>query len=116
MIAGRIRPFALALAVWVLGHHTSEAFSYAGTGTSSCGTWVSDRQNSYGTAAQQWVLGFLAGAAAWGPNNFDPLGETDANGVWVWLDRYCWQNPTTSILDAIDAFSRERRAAEIKGR
>ena len=98
---------ALTCIVVALLAAPAHAFTYAGTGTASCGEWTSERRNPYGGAGQQWVLGFLAGAADYGgPDAFD---GTDAEGVWAWIDRYCWQNPTDKLLTAAEAFVRARR-------
>jgi hypothetical protein len=84
------------------------AFTYAGNGTQSCGAWTADRRQPYGTSAQQWVLGYLAGAAEWSSDHIDPLSGTDAAGVWAWLDRYCWDNPTDLLVDAMVSFTATR--------
>jgi hypothetical protein len=84
----------------------------------SCGTWTAERRNPFGTAAQQLVLGYLAGAADWATLNasaasvsIDPLAGTDAQGAWAWIDRYCWTHPTDQILTAAEAFTIERANA-----
>lgn len=81
---------------------SAQAFTYAGDGIDSCGSWTHDRQEPGGGVAQQWVLGFLAGAALEGGP--DPLSRTDADGVWAWVDRYCWNNPTDDLMKAMESF------------
>jgi hypothetical protein len=83
------------------------AYTFAGNGTESCGSWTAGRRQG-GTAAQQWVLGYIAGVAA--VSDADPLAGTDAQGVWAWIDRYCYQNPTDQLISACIDFVNKRLA------
>lgn len=80
----------------------ASAYTYAGLGTHSCGAWTASRKGSYGTPYQQWVLGYLSAVAAWSPH--DSMKHTDSEGVWAWMDRHCWANPTIYVNDAARAF------------
>ena len=72
-------------------------------GGHSCGTWHEVRKQDKLSVGQQaltsWVVGFLSGlnmhAAAkniWGKTN--PL---TASQISLWLDKYCRENPLSSI-------------------
>jgi hypothetical protein len=86
MPARKVVACVLSLSIGLAAIPNARAFSYAGSGTASCGTWTAER-NDGGTVAQQWILGFLAGFGWQGGG--DPLAKTDAQGVWGWIDRYC---------------------------
>ena len=84
------------------------AYTLFGSGVSSCGTWVNDRGRGGAVmyADEEWVLGFIAGAAWIGPSDLDPLHGLDANAVIVWIDNYCQAKPLSRIIDAAEAFTR----------
>jgi hypothetical protein len=102
----------VALAVSALLSPAARAFTYSGIGAASCGVWVKDRQGKSieaVTAArqdEQWVVGFISGAAYGGVG--DPLAGTDAAGAWTWIDRYCAANRAAPIISAAQAFIRAR--------
>lgn len=77
----------------------------AGLGTRSCGGWTEDRKaNAFdATNDQSWVMGFLSGVALTG-GDYNPLNNTDALGVWAWIDNYCQANPLDEIYQAGEAF------------
>lgn len=86
------------------------AFAYnvtvIGLGMASCGTWTADRKGNGWPAVvdENWVLGFLSGAGIFGPSNINPLGGTDDNGVFGWVDNYCKTHPLAQIDQAGEAF------------
>jgi hypothetical protein len=47
---------------------------------------------------QQWILGYLSGVAMDKSAVSEAIGQTDAAGIFAWIDNYCRQNP----LDRID--------------
>jgi hypothetical protein len=82
-------------------------FHLIGVGLNSCGTWTANRAqpNSIGARlSEQWVVGFLFGAASLGPA-VDPMNNTDAEGVWAWIDNYCHANPLDTISIAAAHFT-----------
>jgi hypothetical protein len=105
--AGYLRRTAtviVPLAVW-LPLVAKAAPTYEGVGLASCGEWLRERGTSPSTHAGNWVLGFISGfAAANVENHFDPLANTDAPGVWAWMDQYCWFHRTNRIIEAAVAF------------
>jgi hypothetical protein len=82
-----------------------------GVGGYSCGTWITDRGNSDPFSMgedRQWVLGFITNEeshVSFDQNESVTL-NTDANGIFGWLDNYCEANPTVNIYNAIAAFLR----------
>ena len=93
-----------------------------GVGNRSCGSWMQARRSA-GTLEdvyKGWIAGFLSGANSIlsnSENHIDTLerarAETDAQGLWAWIDNCCQAHPLGSIAQASDALSAEliRRAA-----
>ena len=79
----------------------AEAYTVAGLGNSSCGTWTAARREQRAVGYEQWILGFLNGIGFKGvsasASGGDPLNGLDADAVWAWVDNYCQASP----LDAI---------------
>ena len=83
----------------------AQNFMSLGAGTQiSCGNWLAKRESKQFYSEGNWALGFLSGAAWMGPASHDPLGKTDSDGVFYWLDKYCQERPTTKFSDALQAF------------
>ncbi len=78
------------------------AYTAWGAGIHSCGAYSAERRNRIDTDMQEWALGFFAGAAAYASQ--DALRNTDSSGALAWLDNYCFANPTTKFMDAIQQF------------
>ena len=77
----------------------------------SCETWTANRPTSgagLGLFYQQWVFGFLSGASYADPSH-DPLNGSDAATITAWVDKYCQDNATARIADAVVAFVRAHR-------
>ncbi len=102
----------LALAVSTLLAPAAGAFTYSGIGAATCRVWLNDRRGESPAAAaaarqdEQWVAGFISGAAYGGVG--DPLAGTDAAGAWTWMDQYCAANRSAPIINAAQAFIRAR--------
>jgi hypothetical protein len=92
-----------------------------GIGNKSCGSW-SQARHSIGMMSDMyegWVAGFLSGAnsvLATSEDHIDTLEQaeidTDAQGLWAWVDNYCQAHPLNSVAQAADALGAEliRRA------
>jgi hypothetical protein len=96
---------ATCLSVPVLAH--ADMTTIMGMGTGSCGGWTAYRVNPVAPTTeldQQWVLGFLSGVGYMGSATIDPLNNTDAQGVYTWIDNFCHEHPLARISDAAGAF------------
>jgi len=84
----------------------AQQYNNVGVGNQSCGKWIVDRRdNSYAAAIDEsWVNGFLSGIGFIGYQGADPFKDTDAYGVWAWIDNYCNANPLSEITSAAIAF------------
>jgi hypothetical protein len=80
-------------------------FDAIGLGMGSCGAWTQARHDRQAFGYEQWVVGFLSGIGFKGIQFGDnPLNQTDAYGVWAWVDNYCHANPLNRIAAAGAAF------------
>ena len=86
------------------------AYTVAGNGTRSCGSWTEDRialrmaprgtePRTIAWDSMGWILGFLSGVGFAGDHT-DPLHGIDNNAVMAWIDNYCRNNPLKDIGDA----------------
>jgi hypothetical protein len=95
----------MALTAGLITGRPAEGYSLIGLGVSSCGAWTAARRNQRAFGYEQWVLGFLSGTGfAQGQFGNDPLNNTDADGVWGWLDIYCLGHPLDNLGVAGAAF------------
>jgi hypothetical protein len=104
----RTLAITLGMIVWMMAAPTLADVTVIGMGPYSCGSWTTDRTSRSGAARQdeQWVLGYMSGAAVWG-SNLDPLNGLDGDAVWAWMDNYCRAHPLVPIDNAAAAFVRE---------
>jgi hypothetical protein len=81
-------------------------FTNFGRGSESCATWTADRKAKKALGDEQWVLGFVSatGDTASADGNKNVNINTDADGIFSWIDDYCKANPTDDIATAGDAF------------
>src|SRR5271167_4306528 len=93
----------VAMIMQTTGAH-AQAVNTIGAGTSSsCGTWLAQRQHDNFFGMINWALGYISGAAVYGDIG-NPLGQTDADGVVYWLDNYCHNYPSGYFSAAVKAF------------
>jgi hypothetical protein len=86
----------------------SSSYNTLGIGTASCGTWVSARENTQDPQvsymAESWIEGFLSAAAPVSLGRIQPLDGMDSDGIFVWIDNFCQENPIKYLSDAVTAF------------
>lgn len=61
-------------------------------GTYSCGFYVKSRELG-STSPPSWLLGFLSGANVYGSHKVDLLKNVDHDSLFLWMDKYCKENP-----------------------
>ena len=98
---------AIVLAGMLLaGEAGADKYRVWGSGTVSCGTWITHRgSNSFLADAEfSWVQGFITGLNAGLPNDSSNYGQVgaqlDPNAVEVWVDNYCQAHPLNDLADA----------------
>jgi hypothetical protein len=80
-----------------------QSVTLTGLGTGPCGTWTAVRHDRKAADAEQWVVGFLSGAAVFS-KDLAPLNGVDADAVWAWIDRYCRAHPLDALSEAGKSF------------
>jgi hypothetical protein len=119
-----IRITLLVLAIFIAGAIEASArdVTVLGFGNKSCGSWIEARRANNGTANnfEGWVAGFLSGSNSIIASNpalgIDILekasAQSDAQGLWAWIDNYCQTHSLNSVATAADALGSEliRRA------
>ena len=82
-----------------------------GYGSSSCGAWLEAREGPNALTSQRsvwmvhWVSGFLSAYNAYGGSDDEVLRGTDMYGATAWIDKYCRDNPTATVLTAVIALT-----------
>jgi hypothetical protein len=96
-----MRRFALGLVVAaVMGVGLAHA-QVSVRGAQSCGVWAKDR----GVHEKAWLVGYLSGVAMVTNRNF--VEGTDSNSMYLWMDKYCRENPLKDMADGAYALYQE---------
>ena len=62
----------------------------------SCGSWVEARQKNQ-KSIQLWYVGFISGINMKSEKNH--LAKIDAASAYLWMDKYCRENPLKNIVE-----------------
>ncbi len=79
-----------------------------GLGLTTCESWTQMRGLDAGNLADQWMLGFLSGGAAFGASNY--LGATGLLDVLKLAASYCSANPHSPLAVAALEVAKELEA------
>jgi hypothetical protein len=77
-------------------------FSAKGAGVRGCGDFIQDVEYKYASdlgLANQWVMGFVAGASHRTPGNRTGV-DIDAAAAQAWLEKYCREHPADDLTNA----------------
>ena len=76
--------------------------SYDFPDADSCATWTLERAKPdfHNQEYEGWILGFITGLNAFGPNNGNIAPGTNAAGLIGWVDNYCRANPLDAVTTA----------------
>lgn len=102
------------LVVFILGvakpTDSAEFRTYTVIGRNDCKHWTTDRQKAVsGTGAEVlsdlwergWLLGYLSALNVSSlSKDKDYLAALDGDTIFLWVDRYCTQNPNKNLGDA----------------
>lgn len=88
--------FLCVLALPVVTGATEGEYMIYGAGTTSCGEWLHQREESSWYHLGQWVLGYLTALDTFKMR----LKETDPAAVSAYVDNYCRQHPLEQLHDA----------------
>jgi len=69
----------------------------------SCGNWVehSKEDDWTNTANHYWVVGYITAYNRLTPDVYNIMGDTDAPSVYLWMDKYCQENPLNLLADGM---------------
>lgn len=91
-------------------------YTVLGAGTISCGGWIANRRYDPGLSPfvpnqqsvdilndEAWVQGNVTAynRSVWKGQNV--ASETDANGMYAWIDSYCAAHPTDNLAGSVEA-------------
>jgi len=78
-------------------------------GNRSCGLWVKDRKESdwEDIADRSWIVGYITAYNSQTPDVFDILNKTDTQSVFLWMDKYCQENPLSSLVKGMEQLTIE---------
>lgn len=78
-------------------------------GPVSCGDWVKDRKgDSWAQAVNiYWITGYITAYNNQTPDVYNILGSTDMESVFLWMDKYCQENPLSNLSSGMDILTEE---------
>ena len=94
----------------VLTAHAAQAtktVTIGGVSASTCGKWSALRHDHASTGHEQWILGYLSGAADNASDRVNPLERLDYFAITSWMDNYCKAHPLDDMLKAARSFEKE---------
>jgi len=65
----------------------------------SCGEWVEIRKEDgwWSTVLENWIDGYVSAYNTQTPDVYHILGSTDKESVYLWMDKYCQDNPLNEL-------------------
>lgn len=86
--------FSISENYWVLGY-----------GTTSCGNWIEKRKTNFQWVDYlSWAQGWISACGNYGGNK---LKKIDHNGISIFLDKYCLENPLSEFKDAVEELTKQ---------
>ena len=73
---------------------------YMSVGSRSCGEWVNSRKDESSKnyfAILGWVSGYISSFNQMIPDVYNILGSTDMESIYLWMDKYCQENPLSNM-------------------
>jgi len=80
-------------------------------GASNCAIWTQERAQQRAQYEKAWLSGYFSGLAMGTDVNFWGVAgrnEIDNEAVWQWIDRYCAENPKSSLVTGAEKLFLER--------
>jgi hypothetical protein len=123
----RLRWVIFLLTVIVLGTDTRQILAAERRETITvfspieCKAWLADRKREKrkgdfdsfaATSNKLWLNGFLTGLNVADTSGKDILHAVDSETAALWIDRYCTQNPTSTVTEAATYLFIELRKLE----
>ena len=98
---------AIGLLIWGLQSQAADSngvYMVVGDGRVSCEVW-SARQGDDGVDSanlEQWVFGYLTSLNRWVPGIVNIARGSNHEGLALWVDHYCSENPEKDVADAAE--------------
>ncbi|MCH8079863.1 MAG: hypothetical protein IIA06_08825 [Proteobacteria bacterium] len=82
---------------------------YASYDDYSCGDWVKYRANGgiKEITGKWWIVGYLTAYNKETSDVYNILGSTDLESVYLWMDKYCQENPLKGLSYGMDILTNE---------
>lgn len=79
----------------------NQSFIILGPGTMSCGAWTEKRRSESGWPLQFWLLGYITAINQFAAFGIEDISEdTDASGLFGWIDNWCRDHPLDTLNKA----------------
>jgi len=78
-------------------------------GPVSCGEWISARKEDriMVAAFEFWIIGYITAFNAQKPDVYNIMGSTDTRSVYLWMDKYCRENPISYVHSGMQVLTVE---------
>ena len=83
---------------------------YTTVGAISCGNWSKSRggaQDLVRAVCYNWIFGYLTAFNKKTPDVYSILGSTDNESVYLWMDKYCHENPLDNLAVGMEFLTTE---------
>jgi len=83
---------------------------YSAQGARTCGIWIRDHKEKDGwppIVIETWITGYIAAYNTYNPDVYNILGSTDMQSVYLWMDKYCQENPLSNIAHGMIVLTNE---------
>ena len=90
-----------------LAHPGDENGDYMGYGLVSCGKWVTYREEKNSDEEEYWIAGYITAYNVLATRTYYLMGSTDSESVYLWMDKYCRQNPLKDLADGMAILTSE---------
>jgi len=83
--------------------------AYSAQGSPSCGAWVKNRKEDSwtGSALETWITGYITAYNLQTPDVYNILGNTGIDSVYLWMDKYCQENPLKRLAKGMEILTHE---------
>jgi len=83
--------------------------NYVVHGVRSCGGWINDRKKGGWPRLGNifWITGYISAYNKQTPDVFDIMGSTDKENIYLWMDKYCQENPLSNLAEGMNVLIEE---------
>jgi len=83
--------------------------TYEIQGNISCGVWAKDSGDAGWafTVDHSWMAGYITAFNQQTPGVFSILNTIDMESVYLWMDKYCQENPLSNLVVGMEILTKE---------